>query len=388
MLQKIFRSLSLYLRRNSDRKDQLAVLKRRKEWIGEIEGLPAYRSGPPLLGIVRLDDIGDYLLFRNFLQDYKQSERWHDYRITLIGNKIWKPLLEQLDQDTVDAVIWVDKKQYWTDAAYRYALWLQLRQESFTALVCPSRTRPLLLDDMLVLAAAAPACYGVTNTYAVPEWNQLSDKIYMQLFPAATDTLEFDFNRHFSNWINNGRSRYLRPELPAGKEIQHQQIICFIGASAKSKRWPLSHWIRLVQLLQEKNYLPLIAGGPGDVDAATAIVAATGVASTTGTTSLPETLTAISVTHAVISGDTMAAHAAVAAHKPVVILANGVNAQRFVAYDAAGISGVTTLYTRAYLDAMKRAGEHPASFVAVSDDMKTIAPDAVWAALQQLLPAG
>ena len=42
--------------------------------------------------IIRLDAIGDYLLFRNFLSVIRASRKYKDYEITLCGNIVWKDL--------------------------------------------------------------------------------------------------------------------------------------------------------------------------------------------------------------------------------------------------------------------------------------------------------
>ncbi len=42
--------------------------------------------------IVRLDAIGDYILFRNFLKVIRNSEKFNNYTITLCGNTLWKDI--------------------------------------------------------------------------------------------------------------------------------------------------------------------------------------------------------------------------------------------------------------------------------------------------------
>src|ERR1700730_5016622 len=117
-----------------------------KETLGQLPG-PA-RSKRKKLLIIRPDDIGDYLLFRNQLGMYKQSPRWRDHSITLLGNAAWKDLFAMLDRETVDETIWVSKHEYLESAAYRLGLWTRLREKGFEIVIAPSRTRPLLIDDL------------------------------------------------------------------------------------------------------------------------------------------------------------------------------------------------------------------------------------------------
>jgi len=378
----MFRSISLFFRRRGERRDLRSVLNTRKLWEQELAGLPVVPVQEKTLLVIRLDEIGDYLLYRNFLADYRQG-KWAGYNITFAGNIIWKSLFEVYDAAAADQTIWVDKKQYFGDAGYRRTLWLKIRMAGFEAVICPSRSRPLLLDDILAMSSAAGIREAVANTYAVPEWNMISDKGYDHLFPSTSDLHEFTFNRQFSEWVNGLYHDIAAPELPT-QSGGTNEIICFIGASIRSKRWPVAYWIRLVKALQQQGMNPVIGGGKNEEAAASAIVSATGVTSFAGQSSLLETLERIGAARAVVSGDTMAAHAAVAFRKPLVIIANGVNAPRFVHYQSlpAAVPAVT-LYTRYYDHYLKKGSRK--LFRAVSHDMHSIHPEQVVTALLQLL---
>lgn len=378
----MFRAISLYFRRRAERKGVRSVLDTRQLWEQELVHLPPMSVKGKRLALIRLDDIGDYLLFRNFLPEYRLG-KWSGYEITLIGNHAWKSLFETFDSVTADDTLWIDKNRYFGDEAYRAGLWHQLRAAGFAAVICPSRTRPLLLDDMLVLAAAAPERLASANTFTVPEWNMVSDGTYSRLFSASAGIHEFTFNRHFSNWANEGHNEQKVPELPAGTTPAGDHIVCFIGASAKSRRWPQAYWIALVRQLQQLGLHPVVAGGKQDQETAEIIAAATGAPSYAGKTSLPEAMALISTSKAVISGDTMAAHAAVSYGRPLVVLGNGSNEPRFVRFQSLELKQAITLYTRAYRKHLASGSRR--LFCAVSSDMKSIHPREVEKALLSLL---
>jgi ADP-heptose:LPS heptosyltransferase len=380
-VENIIRKIALFLRQRSEQKNEFALLRQYEEWRLLLQQLPQDIEREKKLAIVRLDDIGDYLLFRNFLLGYKQSDRFKDYAVTLIGNIVWKPIFEAFDSETVDTTIWLDKHQYLSNAGYRMDFWQQICAEHFDTIICPSRTRPLLLDDLIVLASGAKTKIACCNSYETVLWNEVSDRNYDQLFSANGIQHEFFFNQNFSSFVLGRDMQLEAPFLPSTtSEIDPKQIICFIGASAKSKTWPLNNWIELVQLLQEKGFEPLLSGGKNEGHIAEKIVSATQVKSIVGQTNLVETIKAIASSIAVITGDTMAAHAAVSLNKPSVILANGVNAQRFVAYEEAGFDKVKTVYTQQYLRSKK--DKH---YRAVTKDMETIRPMQIFNALKEIL---
>ncbi|HTN16332.1 MAG TPA: glycosyltransferase family 9 protein [Chitinophagaceae bacterium] len=377
----LFRNIALYARSRSERRDAQKVLHQFAAWKQEVEQLPFIgRTGRKKLAVVRLDDIGDYLLFRNFLFAWQSSTRFADYKLTLIGNAVWKPVFERYDAAAVDHTIWLDKSRYFSDDQYRLQFWQEVRSAGFSIVVCPSRTRPLLLDDMVAEAAAAEQRIGCANSFAIKQWNELSDAGYTELFASTAQQHEFYFNRAFAEYATGLDLSGLNLNLSAPSQSEGAFVVCFIGASAGSKTWPVSYWINLVKLLQQQGYTPLLAGGKNEIPVAEQIIAAAKVSSVVGQTNLVETLEKIAQSVAVITGDTMAAHAAVAFQKPTVILANGVNAARFVAYKAAGFSAVKTIYTREY-----EASSKGPSYKAVSRDMHSIQPAQVLSELQSLL---
>lgn len=381
-MNNLIRHIALFIRRRSEQKQVQSVLRQFDEWRLLLEQLPKQNHHQQKLAIVRLDDIGDYLLWRNFLKVYKASERFKGYEITLIGNVVWKSIFEAYDSDAVDKSIWVDKHQYFASPDYRMQLWQVIRNQRFSTIVCPSRSRPLLLDDMMLLAADAPTRIAAHNSFEAGKWNSISDALYNEHFTKATNGHEWHFNRAFAALIAESNIQIERIFLPveSGRLLKKNQVICFIGAAAKSKTWPLAYWVELVKLLQQNSYDVLLSGGKNEMPVADKIVAATEAKSIVGQTNLVETLQAISGAEAIITGDTMAAHAAVSFNKPTVILANGVNAKRFVAYEEAGFEKVKTIYTREYLNSNK--GKF---YKAVTKDMESIKPKIILLELNKLI---
>ena len=107
----MFRFFSILIRKIKSRKKQGKLLEQFNIWKEQQRFLQESNPTKKIL-IIRLDDIGDYILFRNFLPYYKNAEHWKSYSFTLLGNIVWKDLFEKYDASLVNAVIWIDKKQY------------------------------------------------------------------------------------------------------------------------------------------------------------------------------------------------------------------------------------------------------------------------------------
>ncbi len=99
---------------------------------------------------------------------YEKSPRWKDHSVTAARQYVLKDIFEACDKDSVDGVIWVNKSRYLIDAAYRLEIWQRLRSEGFDTVVAPSRTRPLLLDDLCMLAAAPVHTIAPSTPTCIP----------------------------------------------------------------------------------------------------------------------------------------------------------------------------------------------------------------------------
>ena len=359
-----------------------------------LDRLPAPRPVTGRLLIIRLDDIGDYVLFRNHLPMFKLSPRWKDHAITLLGNAAWRPLFEELDGDAVDQVIWADKAAYLCSADYRRELWVRLRKQGFSTVIAPSRTRPLMLDDASLLAAAPTHAIASPNTHVHAAWNAVSDALYDELVPTLDEHAhEFHFNGEFAARCCGrrfGGSRpYIRP-MP-GHLDSPPYILCFVGANTRSKRWPWWRWTEFLRMdaggLQQSAVL---AGhGRSESDLARRVAERTNVRSIVGATSLTEVLRWIGGASAVISNDTMAAHLGVSANRPTVIVANGVNHLRFTEYGRARIGNVVSVYPPVFERWRDRRGLRNYDYTqAVSADIAAIRADRVHRALDDLLHSG
>lgn len=393
IIQSVLRQVSLIGRRADSAKDCRRVMRIFDEWLTVLRELPPVRRRHGTLLLIRLDDIGDYLLFRNQLEAYKRSACWKSHRITLLGNESWRGFFTALDQPTVDESIWVNKDRYLENAPYRMAIWKQLRAGGFETVVAPSCVRPLLLDDFCMLAAAPLHSLGTVNANVHECWNRRSDSLYTSLFkPSRSLMHEFDFNAEFSTWVSGTRYPGNRPciEIRPAALGQGAYTICFVGASIRSKRWPANRWLEFIAL--HRRHFPgrivLAAGGSSaELKMVNQIQQRTGAESIAGKLAASDLLHWIAGAQAVVSNDTMAAHIGVSLNRPTVIIANGLNYMRFSEYSHAGITQVVAVYSELFNRRRKRLGDRPHAYhETVTGDIVSIRAGRVIEALRQVLP--
>ncbi len=385
----MFRFVSVWLRKKQLKKRKIKLLEQFEAWKLDQKTLPEYQLNNKKLLIIRLDDIGDYLLFRNTLPFYKTGQ-WQEYEITLLGNFFWKNLFDSFDRNTVDEIIWIDKKQYEENKIYRIDVWKNLREQGFEVVICPSRTRPILLDDLCTLASGAKNKFASENNLAYDDINKSSDRIYNHLYQQKNYyTNEFIFNIEFANWCCQTNNLITRPQiLSQFKSTHHKKyIVCFIGASAQSKRWPEKNWMQLIQMLSANNdYEIFITGGKNEIIAASKIEKQTKTKNVANQLSLLEMSELVAFSTAVITNDSMALHLGVSFNKPTIVIANGDNAYRFTEYEKAGFSNIKALYPQRFLkEFIKKGNQVFADYIAVTADIATINPSQVFNALQEVI---
>jgi len=384
----MLRFFSLLIRKLQSYKASRQVLHNFQQWKEVQQNLPPYFCKSKKLLIIRLDDIGDYLLSRNMLQFYKQG-RWKDYEITLLGNDAWKGFFDELDNAVVDKVLWLNKKRFFESTSYRMEIWTELRKEGFEVVICPSRTRPLLLDDICMLATGALIKIASENTFVNKKRNRLSDNLYTGLYQTKKEQIhEFHFNQQFANWVCHTNRVLQRPEITAANlsiPSQHY-ILCFIGASVKSKRWPEKQWIQFIKLYKQKYVgSVIIAGGEADIKTANSICAETGAKSIAGSTSLKDMITYVCNANAVVTNDTMSVHLAASCNKSTIIIANGNKYYRFTEYGKAGINNITSIYPEAFTRKLNNKGDNLSEhYTAVTADIGTIKADKVFSRFVEL----
>lgn len=352
----MLQSISLLVRKIKAKKGvqkQLAIFAKHKTWIDKQLAAVSKLSDAVLL--IRLDDIGDYLLFRNFIPYYCQL--YKGKKVVLLGNVAWKSIYEQYDAGEVAEVLWVDKKQYFSDDAYKQSIWTTISSYGFEEVVSTSVSRNILLDDLCALASKAVKRTGAKLQYEPPALLHNSNKLYHELIDVPHNVYEFDANKVIAEKITQQRIHLYKPELPvfSAKQDWDDEYIClFIGANAISRRWTVTGWKGLIQWLSTTyphQHVYLI-GGPTDMalaDEITTLSQAQQLENKVGKLSLFESVGLIQHATLLVSNNSMAYHVSMSSLVPTVIVTNGENPYRFTTFDTAISPNVSVVYPQRFL---------------------------------------
>jgi ADP-heptose:LPS heptosyltransferase len=332
-----------------------------------------YNLKKNILLIIRLDAIGDYILFRNFLEELATDKTYKNYKRVLCGNAMWKSLFEEWDKETVDDVIWIDRKKFYQNPTYRYQKQKEIRKQGFEITIESTYSRLLLFGDAVAHVSGAEKRIGNEGNTdnLIPKEKKLADSFYTDLLETPKKPVfEFDRNKIFFDQFLNRKIELNYPSLLNKIDItekKQNQIALFIGASEIYKTWNFENFAKLILELNSinnqlnfiliggkneqtlaKNIIELVKNyfekqSEGDIDNSLEKTLPLSVSSPTtynitnltGKTNLIELTQKIAESNLLITNETVASHLGAATQTKTICIANGRHIGRFSPYPTA-----------------------------------------------------
>lgn len=300
---------------------------------------------PQNLLLIRLDSIGDYILFRNFIEVVYKSEKYKNYKITLCGNVIWKDIAESFDKEYVSEFIWLDREKYFWNPVYVFKFLKKIYSSGFEVVINSTFSRENLYGDAIVNISNAPVkigSEGLTDSSSAWKRNMVTNKFYTKLIPFNSQ-IQFEFynNLDFFEDVLQSKLSLPKPYMDCTKVAQtistnKEYIVIFPGAQENIRRWSALNYKAVVKyLLSNYNYQIAIAGSKSDSIFAKEILIdlnPNDCIDITGNTSLSQLSKIISSSKLLVSNDTSAVHISASVGTPFICISNAQKYLRFVPY--------------------------------------------------------
>ncbi len=314
--------------------------------------------------IVRVDEIGDYMLWRNFLNEIVVSPKYRDHEIHFCGNRSWKSLFEQFDASPINKSYWIDKTRFKKEIGYRYRFLRMIYRQDYTTVINPAFSRDKRYDDSIVKAARATQNIGMTaNTESVQAYESGYDKgLYTRVFDHPQKPIfEFFRNRMFTEFVTGINSSVVDTTVPAAlipvyPGLPEKYVVIFPGSRSKKRIWPVENFIKVASFLYEqKGLTAVVCGASADKVYTDAFCNAYSypLLDITGKTSLPEMLSVLKQASMLLSVDTGSVHLAVAVGCPVTGIFNGSQYKRFAPYPKELAAHFVAIYPKQVQDELK-----------------------------------
>lgn len=294
--------------------------------------------------VIKVDEIGDYILFRKFLAPIIQSEICEGAIVHFCGNIAWKTLFDIEYPSVFAKHYWLNKKLFKSNILYRFSFLKRIYNEQYTVIINPTFSRAKRVDDAIVKAARAANNIGmVRNNENYKPFEMYYDrKLYTTLFKAGEKLLfELERNRQFASFL-------CKKELPlqmkfdlskinhyAVEGLPEKFIVVFPGSRSEHRIWPAKYFAAVSSFFQENYHTTVVVcGAEADAKYATDFINiyAGDCINLIGKTSLLQLLYILSKAYCLISVDTGSIHLAASVGCTTFGIFNGSQYGRFSPY--------------------------------------------------------
>jgi ADP-heptose:LPS heptosyltransferase len=310
------------------------------DWLVALQPAPRARKG---MVVVRMDGIGDMVMFRRALDHYAEAFDVAPADITVLGCESWKSLAPVVFAGF--RVETIDEHAFEKKWLYRLKIALWMRRQGFRVAVCDMFHRKVMTADSLVAMSGAEqrvVCrpFITDRTRAEFAWYLARATRVIDTGPDPTH----EGLRHFT-FLSAVAGRDLPPEVPAIPWRRQAPplpegapyVVMNFGSNEPGRRWPFESFLEVARRCLAAGLRVVFVGAAQEAFAKPRIAALDhpGGVDTIGILKLPELVDVLAGAAAVLTNDTGPGHLALGVGAPTVLIAGGGHFGSFVPYPEA-----------------------------------------------------
>jgi ADP-heptose:LPS heptosyltransferase len=295
------------------------------------------RTNQKRLLIIKTDAIGDYILFRNYIEIVKKSEKFKGYQIDFLGNTLWKDIALQYDRSYIRDFFFITPDDLYQAPLQTFKLGWRLFKNNYQTVLQPTFARTFITDGLAALTASKQIIGFEGDTERINlKYKIKTDRFYTQRLPLPEGTaFEFDRSRFFFENVLDQPISINSPHI-ATKKGPRRGIVIFPGAGVMKRSWEAEKFLALIKLVLQHTPQPVyLAGGAGELpigDYLTENLPQQSVINLIGKTSLPQLIELIGNADLIIANETSAIHIAAATKTKAICILGGGHFKRFAPY--------------------------------------------------------
>jgi ADP-heptose:LPS heptosyltransferase len=312
--------------------------------------------------ILKFDQLGDYIIARNFLLRIRDHAPYKSKKIVLCANVSLKDFIETYDANAFDEFVWIDRAKLLNEIGARFAILRQVKMMGSRIAIQCTYGLESFSADCVMRASGARERFGrwISHDPSTDKRGgrkvQLGNKFYTPLL--EPDQVIFDFYRHRSLFSvvlpgvelpENTRLTPIPVPLP---QIKVPFAILMPGAGDAFREWPQDRFAQVARHLFEARGLHiLVLGTKGDSPKAVSIqqTAPTGaVEDLCGQLTLPQVVYLMSQCAIGVTNDSGGIHLLAALNKPGVAVSNCFSFGFFHPYPPEISNSVSFVYPQAF----------------------------------------
>lgn len=306
-----------------------------------VASLPAATPERGRVLVVRLDAIGDYILWLDAARALRTLYPKKEFEVTLLANVSWSSLAVR--EDCFDKVLSFDRHAFFENPFYRFRKLMEVRTAGFWVAIQPTYSREYYYGDSVIRFSGAIERIGSCGDPArmTVKDREKRESWYTRLIPADdAPMMELERNAEFVRGL--GMTEF-QATLPVFSPASHapgglpdEYYVLFPGASAENKQWPVSCFAEIAGRVHSTSGLTaVLCGGNDDLRSCAELSRRAGVPviNMAGKTSIDELAAVIANARFLVTNDTVAVHVAAAVSTPSVCIMGGAHYGRFVPYN-------------------------------------------------------
>lgn len=291
--------------------------------------------------IVKLDAIGDFILWLDVAKELRKVYPPNEYEITLLGNKLWTDLAKSLPY--FDEVLDIDRNSFFKQTSNFNKLLEKIYSVKFDVVLHPVYSREFLFGDVFVLACDAKQKIGMQGDGINLSWWQkrIGALFYTDLIPKLINQVnELEHNALLLRWLGLADFKAGIPNLRGVIELTSLRLaddffLVIPGAGAHLRMWPTSNFVALIEKVHSLTGLTaVICGSQAEEKLGLAIEMGTvaPIINLIGQTSIVEFAAVVAKARFIIANETGAVHIAAVFGAPAVCIVGGGHFGRFIPY--------------------------------------------------------
>ncbi len=292
---------------------------------------PVFKRRRGLLA-VRMDGIGDMVLFRASLDHYAEAFGVRPENVTVLGCESWGAIAEEVFKGYRIQVI--DEHAYARRPLYRFRVNLAVRALAPQVTVNDSFFRRAMMADSLVWVADAPrtvVSLPYVNEPTRSEFTyylgQVERIVNTGVYPTHEVTRHFRFVSAVSERdIGPTPPKIAWPERPSPAGTGAPYVVMNPGSNEPGRRWPIEGYLKIAERILNAGLRVAFVGTTQEADRADLIQGFShrdGVVDLVGRTRLPELMDVMKGAAGVLTNDSGPAHLAIALGAPTVVVVGG-----------------------------------------------------------------
>jgi len=239
------------------------------------QGIP----GKQTVLVVRMDLLGDFILWVPFAIELRKFYPKEKYHLVLLGHRMWMPLAEKLLN--FDEYIPCDVERFEENYFEQRKILLSLRLRRFDILIHPRFLRLFLTEDMITLFCQAGISWAFRHTAseANPLIRKITPLLYDYLLDDNPDAIHIlQRNQVFLQFIIDSDIIAYSPMAVSNKFLlpenlsAHNYFVIMPGASKRYRCWPAERFAVVATHIERiTGWVPVLCGSASEIELSTII---------------------------------------------------------------------------------------------------------------------